>query len=120
MNTKDPSIQNHDMKVLKKFFSPGRAIQFTFGKMGHDFLADKKFKHSIFMVLKSESGIHFKMQPVFMERPVKRFIGLESIDNRKSERLEKLEALASRKLGNCNKSASKDPETIEKELNDYL
>ena len=49
MNTKEPSLHEHDMRIVKKSINPGKAFKFTFGEAGSKFLELKRYKNSVFM-----------------------------------------------------------------------
>ena len=70
MNTKAPSSENYDKKIIKEESTPGKFFKFSYGQSGPEFLKDKKFKNTIFVFIKSSENLKLNMKVNFFEKKV--------------------------------------------------
>ena len=67
MNSKEPSTSDHDMKVSKKVFGSGRVFKQKYGDGDPKFFINKKFKDTLYMSVKSFTGIKITLHVKFTE-----------------------------------------------------
>jgi len=72
MNNKDPSNQDHDKKYRNKTMKPGQILKINFGDSNKEYIKNKKYKNSIFLVLKSILGVKLHMHISFTSKMVRR------------------------------------------------
>ena len=53
MNTKTPSAENHDKKVINKAALPNKLYKYTYGEPGAKFVYNKKHKNTVFGMITS-------------------------------------------------------------------